>query len=246
MYYFNRRVPQDVRQAYLTQRISFSLKTKSPAQAYKAASHVTQKLEAHWLNVRLAKDQLGLGRYLKGPYKAKSGGSATVMDITFSDALEIYLSLKSRNKGDTFFKDTRRAVRYLIDSVGNKPLVEYERADASTLRTVLTDKGLAGSSIVRIFSTVKAIFSFVAVEKGLEAVNPFAGIYLDRQKDVSRRNPIPGKDIKNVVSKCLEIDDDLRCLVALISDTGMRLAEATGLAQKDIVLNDTSITSYKA
>ena len=66
VYYFNRRVPQDVRQAYLTQRISFSLKTKSPAQAYKAASHVTQKLEAHWLNVRLAKDHLGLGRYLKG------------------------------------------------------------------------------------------------------------------------------------------------------------------------------------
>ena len=117
VYYFNRRVPQDVRQAYLTQRISFSLKTKSPAQAYKAASHVIQKLEAHWLNVRLAKDQLGLGRYLKGPYKAKSGGSATVMDITFNNALEIYLLLKSRNKGHTFFKDTRRAVRYLIDSV---------------------------------------------------------------------------------------------------------------------------------
>ena len=94
-----------MRQAYLTQSISFSLKTNSPAQAYKAASHVTQKLEAHWLNVRLAKDQLGLGRYLKAPYKAKSGGNATVMDITFNDALAIYLSLKSRNKGDSFFKD---------------------------------------------------------------------------------------------------------------------------------------------
>ena len=32
----------------------------------------------------------------------------------------------------------------------------------------------------------------------------------------------------------MEIDDELRWLIALISDTGMRLAEATGLLVQDI------------
>ncbi len=35
----------------------------------------------------------------------------------------------------------------------------------------------------------------------------------------------------------MEIDDELRWLIALISDTGMRLAEATGLLIEDIKLN---------
>ena len=34
----------------------------------------------------------------------------------------------------------------------------------------------------------------------------------------------------------MEIDDDLRWLIALLSDTGMRLGEAVGLLKSDIVL----------
>ena len=40
-------------------------------------------------------------------------------------------------------------------------------------------------------------------------------------------------------------DDDLRWLVALISDTGMRLAEAAGLHVDDIVLGDVPYVSIK-
>ena len=39
-------------------------------------------------------------------------------------------------------------------------------------------------------------------------------------------------------SLCKEIDDDMRWLIALISDTGMRLGEAAGLLKEDIKLND--------
>ena len=35
----------------------------------------------------------------------------------------------------------------------------------------------------------------------------------------------------------MEIDDDLRWLIALLSDTGMRLGEAVGLLKSDIVLD---------
>ena len=37
--------------------------------------------------------------------------------------------------------------------------------------------------------------------------------------------------------ECFELDDDVRWLVALISDTGMRLAEAAGLLASDIHLD---------
>ena len=37
---------------------------------------------------------------------------------------------------------------------------------------------------------------------------------------------------------CFDMDDELRWLIALLSDTGMRLAEAVGLLSDDINLDD--------
>ena len=49
--------------------------------------------------------------------------------------------------------------------------------------------------------------------------------------------PIPTKDIKHIQSLCAEKDDDLRWLVALLSDTGMRLGEGVGLLKSDMKLD---------
>ena len=37
---------------------------------------------------------------------------------------------------------------------------------------------------------------------------------------------------------CIDADDELRWLIALISDSGMRLGEAVGLLKDDIILNN--------
>ena len=39
-------------------------------------------------------------------------------------------------------------------------------------------------------------------------------------------------------SLCKDIDDEMRWLIALINDTGMRLGEAAGLLKEDIKLDD--------
>ena len=65
--------------------------------------------------------------------------------------------------------------------------------------------------------------------------NPFVGVYHDRNAGVLVRKPIPLDAIRVVQSECLTIDDDMRWLIALISDTGMRLAEGAGLLKQDIV-----------
>jgi integrase len=48
--------------------------------------------------------------------------------------------------------------------------------------------------------------------------------------------PIPAVSLREIQTKCVSIDDDMRWLIALISDSGMRLAEAAGLLKTDIHL----------
>jgi integrase len=55
------------------------------------------------------------------------------------------------------------------------------------------------------------------------------------------RKPIPIDDIRIIQSKCRAIDDDMRWLIALISDTGMRLAEGAGLLKRDFIGLDTDL-----
>ena len=49
IFYFVRRVPRDLIKSYSSNRISFSLKTKSKLKALRVSSTVKQKLEDYWL-----------------------------------------------------------------------------------------------------------------------------------------------------------------------------------------------------
>ena len=55
--------------------------------------------------------------------------------------------------------------------------------------------------------------------------------------NIEIRKPIPIKDIRHIQTLCREYDDDLRWLIALLSDSGMRLGEAVGLLKTDINLD---------
>jgi len=95
---------------------------------------------------------------------------------------------------------------------------------------------MAGSSISRIFGTIRAVINFTSSELGLSMTNSFSGVYFDRSVGVEDRKPVTTDDIRTVQEECRKIDDDLRWLVALVSDTGMRLAEAAGLHVDDLQL----------
>ena len=58
---------------------------------------------------------------------------------------------------------------------------------------------------------------------------------MNRDDGVQKRLPIPNKTIITVQEECRKTNDDIRWLVGMISDTGLRLSEATGLAIDDIV-----------
>ncbi|MDB2452758.1 tyrosine-type recombinase/integrase [Planktomarina temperata] len=72
-------------------------------------------------------------------------------------------------------------------------------------------------------------------ELGLDCSNAFANIYLPRNVE-EKRKPLPVDEIMLIQKTCLEIADERRLLLALISDTGMRLSEALGLVWGDVDL----------
>lgn len=56
----------------------------------------------------------------------------------------------------------------------------------------------------------------------------------DLGKDAIRRQSFTGKELNAIAIACREKDDDLRWIVALMIDTGARLAEVVGLRLEDI------------
>ena len=131
---------------------------------------------------------------------------------------------------------SRRAFGYLIDVAGDKELGRYTRADALAFRDGLRKKGLAGSRVGRLLNCLTAVFNFNVQELDLKLPNPFSGVFLDKKAGVKKRQSITVPQIHQIQAACRREDDDIRWLVALISDTGMRLAEAAGLLHGDIDL----------
>ena len=241
-YYFTRRVPADLRQHYKYPRIVQGLRTSSPQEAKLQAKIEAAKLDAYWTQMRLAKSEvLGLSlikdggdvHRLNSPYDQSEG---TFEGPTLLDALGVYLEQKGSGKAKSFRQSAERACGYVIDNCGNKPLAAYTRQDALIFRDWLVARGLTGSSVTRNFSYVKAVINFALSEFALDVRNSFVGVYHDRSKGVVTRRPIPLDALRRDQRECVQIDDDIRWLVALVSDTGMRLAEAAGLSVNDFNL----------
>ena len=242
-YYFSRRVPADLTQLYSYPRIVQGLKTRSAHTAKTRALVAAAKLDEYWSHLRMTDPDL-LGRnLLKSGYEPYSGNiqpsvsSPCRASLTLSQALETYLVQKGANRGKTFRTAAQRACTYLVETCGAKDLDRYSRADALAYRDYLIAKEMVGSSVSRVISSIRAVFNFAISEYALDLKNPFTGLYFDKTAGVSKRLPIPMSDIRKVQEQCRIIDDEMRWLIALVSDTGLRLAEAAGLLKSDIILD---------
>ena len=116
-------------------------------------------------------------------------------------------------------------------------LDEYSSSDAAAYRDYLLKRGLTTNSVKRNFATIRSVINLAIQEHGLECRNAFSKVYLPDLDDAKKRKPIPIENIKEIQQECMSIDDEARWLVALISDTGMRLSEAAGLHVDDIKLD---------
>ena len=233
VYYFSKQVPCDVRQHYKRDRIVICLKTKSVSRAKRMCDSILQRLHDYWLSLRLSAmpvpaahlvhDSNGHGHLSSGP--------------TLSEARDAYIKLKGVGKDKTFIRGASRNVDVVIKHLGDKPIDGYSSADAAALRDAMLDRGLSIASVKRNFSTIRSIINLIISEQGLDCGNAFSRTFMP-EENRQRRLPIPIECIRVVQSDCHHMDDDMRWLVALLSDTGMRLGEAVGLSVEDVHLND--------
>ena len=232
VYYYVRRIPCDLTSFYSVKRLCFSLKTKSLKAANRSAASISQRLDDYWLGLRLQKLDI------PAIHLTKQNESNTSVSPALSDACDLYLRLKGIGKDKVFKRTAKRNTAYVIEVLGDRPLDTYSSSDAATFRDWLIGKGMTMNTVKRVFASVRAIVNLTISEEGLGCSNAFARTYFPAEINPIKRKPIPVDEIKRIQKVCMTIDDDMRWLIALISDTGMRLAEAAGLHLDDIRLNE--------
>ena len=158
--------------------------------------------------------------------------------ISLKNATSLYLNQKGEVRSVSFKRGVERAVGYVIETSGNKVIEQYKRSDANKLRDYLLQRGLVGSSITRTFTTVRALLNYAYKEQGLTISNPYSGVNYDRSYGVKERKPIPQESLRAIQQRCRAKDDEPRWLISIVSDTGMRLAEAAGLLIEDLKVNE--------
>ncbi|MDC2993007.1 tyrosine-type recombinase/integrase [bacterium] len=156
--------------------------------------------------------------------------------LTVSEARDLYLRLKSAGKDQIFVRSAHRNVGYVIQVLGDHPLSAYSTVDAAKFRDWLIDQGMARDTIKRVFGSVRSIINLAIKEQGLGCQNAFSGTFMPDGLRVTKRQPIPVSDIHKIQQKCRDQDDELRWIIALLSDTGMRLGEVIGLIKTNINL----------
>ena len=233
VFYFTRHVPNDLQQHYERPRIVMCLRTASKKMALKASHALASKLDDFWLKMRISDIDTPASHLLvKGQTKEVFISSAP----TLSDSLATYCNLKGKDRAKMFFTAANRNVGYVIQHLGNRPIDTYSSLDAASFRDWLVERDLSSSSISRIFFTVRAVINLMIQENGLNCINGFAKTFLPTN-DREKRPPIPKDELRIIQKTCLDLADERRLLIALISDTGMRLSEALGLVWKDVFLD---------
>ena len=245
IYYFTRRIPNDLQRQYKRDRLYVSLRTRSRRKAMAASEKLSNELEALWSQAhvnsiahRLAPAE-GRSRSM-----TEISSSPVITDDTvtpaplLSTALETYLDLKGRDRSPSFESSVRRSVKYLIAELGDKPINSYSRGDALELRDAFMGRQLSVASIKRNLNNINALTGLVCRELGHPPPVAFRGLFFKETNEQTQRISVPDEQLHLLQTQCSKIDDEARWLLALISDTGMRLSEAIGLSKDDLRLND--------
>ena len=237
-YYFSRRIPKPLQKHFKTDRVEVCLHTPQQSSAVRQAQVLASELEDHWYILRRREIKHRLSRVF-GDSSHDQGQTAGVIGVgpQLSTALEVYLSLEGAGRPKTFETGARRAVGYLLEVTADKPIDAYVRTDANALREYLRGRGLSSESIGRNLTSIRAIVNFVSKEEGLQPPLAFSGVYLGEPTRKTDRYVPTATELRSLQARCRSSNDELRWLMALISDTGLRLSEALGLSCDDVCLD---------
>jgi integrase len=232
IFYFQKRVPKDLQHRYGRRVIRKSLRTKDFRKTARVASNLIDSLEREWINLRFGLSNETPMTDLLIFEREK--------EPVLSEACLEYCRFKGKLDDRKFRQLSERVTTEVIALSGDKVLSAYTIHDAKAFRERLHSRGVTAQTMKRNFAVIRSIWNLSAREYGIASSNPFSNMNLGTGMPSLKRETIPLENIRIVQDECLRLDDDIRWLVALISDTGMRLAEATGLIREDVI-TDTEI-----
>ena len=229
IFYLYKRIPTRLISHYGKQFIRKSLRTRDRKEAVRAASSLVAAMEKEWneqiLNVPDSGSVFSLFE--------KQTSSIPLL----SEAGRFYVDMKGKTGDKRFERYTSRVVAEVIGLSGDKLVSAYTRHDALAFRDALLERGSANATVKRNFECIRAIWNFAAREHGVGTANPFSNMNYGNGRRPVKRKPVPVEDIKKLQALCYAMDDEIRWLVALLSDSGMRLSEVAVLITSDIHLN---------
>jgi len=157
--------------------------------------------------------------------------------LVMLDSVANYLRVKG-NYDRIFIRTTQRNGSYVTKLLGNRPITSYATSEAAKFRDWYLEKGMSIKSVKRVFASVRSIINLNIREYGFDGANAVSGTYMPDDFDTPKREPIPNDILKVIQRACQTSNDEPRWLVALISNTGMRLSEAAGLSKDNVYLDE--------
>ena len=238
IYYYERRVPKDLERHYPRRKVVFSLRTKGVKIGRSLAQSLTLQLDQYWSALRVQRGEKFTLKLFPTEVSMLYGAGvmASHVDVTLEQAKQIYLKHKGAGRPDTFHQAAERTTKYLSEAIGEKTIGKIQRTDTIRFRDYLVTRGLKGPSIGRVFGNANTILNIAFSELGIDKPNPLSGVFIDTSIGSVRRNGFTAVDLLRLKQICHQYDDELRHILALICDTGMRLSEAVGLRHRDLVL----------
>ena len=100
VYYYSRRIPKDLQKSIGKKRIVVSLKTRSLSKAITSGVVLSERLESYWNGIIL--DEI-ISQHTSSNIQSPSSRDT----LTISEALDLYLFLKGRDKGPVFERTAR-------------------------------------------------------------------------------------------------------------------------------------------
>jgi integrase len=102
----------------------------------------------------------------------------------------------------------------------------------------MLERGLSSGTVRRTLKTGNAVLNLYFLEKDPTRTSPFVRVAIpDEGEDAEARVPFASGELVELLDQCKAVDDDVRWLIAMLADTGARLAEIAGLPLDDIVLD---------
>ena len=156
---------------------------------------------------------------------------------SLTNASEFHLSQHAKRNNQTFTTYQRRAMASLVAVVGDKAISAFTRDDARTYVTESCTK-VKSTTVRRMLNALSPVFITWGLDKDKAVTDPFKKIAIpDENKDAKPRTSFTAENLARLYALCQSHDDARRWLLALLIDTGARLAEVTGLALSDIHLD---------